>query len=75
MLLLVSMVQGQLKDNPNINPTVRLLALEELRTVNGYHQECVIWLNGPITKGTDIGTTTEDVIVGINETIIDVEFF
>ena len=59
MLLLVLMVWGQIKDNPNIYPTVRLLAFEKLHTINRYHQEYVIWLNDPITKGMDVGTTTE----------------
>ena len=65
------MVQGQLKDNPDINPTVGLLALEELSAIDRYHQECVIWFNDTVTKGMDIGATTENVIIGINETIID----
>jgi len=69
------MVQGQLKINPDINPTVGLLALKELSAIDRYHQECVIWFNDTVTKGTDIGATTENVIIGINKTIINAKIF
>ena len=67
---LITFVRSKVQDNPDIDPTVRLLVVKELCAIDREHQDCVVVVDLSVFHSIKIVGSTEDVIPDKVSTLI-----